>query len=276
MRKGFLDLRHACLLVAFLVSPTALLADDIDAFGSRERSPGTLIGTLYDIKQTPDRKPTDFRKNFRNYAGAIDAFVKDGWNEAIMNRFFRTTLPLYATQIYFPIMPSEVAPKAFGVGNIVTGSQWMVHFKGQVSPPETGRYRFAGVADNWLAVAVDGQTVLIAKRSDVGFRDIPSFMWTPERKGQRLLNGELTYGNWMDLKEGVPVDLDVAFGETLGGSSCALLLFQKEGETYEMTADGFPILTLFQLTPKNVVPPKQHSRSQSPAFCLGKPWTGIP
>jgi hypothetical protein len=202
--------------------------------------------------------------------GACNEFLKGGWNEAVMNRFFRATQPLYATQIYFPVMPSEVAPKAFGVEKIVKGYQWMVHYKGQVSPPETGRYRFAGVADNWMAVAVNGQTVLIAKRGSVVFRDIPSF----DQMGQHIIQeSKLTYGDWMDLKKGEAVDLDVAFGETTGGSSCAILLVQKEGETYEKTEKGFPILPLFQLTEKKIVPPKIGS---TPAFCLGKPWTGLP
>ena len=274
MDKRFLQtslkLAAAVLLYTLLIPPTALLADGADALGSRERSPGTLIATFYDLTQTQNRKPTNL-SSVPAYSEICSEFLKDDWNEAVMNRYFRVTQPLYATQIYFPLTPCEAVPKAFGIENIVKGYYWMVHYKGQVSPPETGRYRFAGYADNWMAVAINGQTVLIAARTSTPVT-IPSFKWTAERKGYELLNGRFTYGDWIDLKKGVPVDLDVAFGETVGGVSGAVLVVQKEGETYEKTEEGFPILPLFQLTEKMTVAPK---RGSSPAFCLGKPWTGI-
>jgi hypothetical protein len=53
------SLRLACILSTLLVPLTALLADEEDSFGSRERTPGTLIGTIYDTNQTADRRPTD-------------------------------------------------------------------------------------------------------------------------------------------------------------------------------------------------------------------------
>ena len=269
--KRFPILRHACLMAAvFLASPAALRADETEAFGSRDKSPGTLIATLYDLKQTQDRQPTHLTNN--SYAEVCSEFLKDDWNEAVLNRYFRVTQPLYATQVYFPGMLADVAPKAFGVESIVEPMRWVVHYKGQVSPPESGRYRLAGYADNWMATAINGQTVLIARRGDTDVT-IPSFQWTADRMGQQLLNGELTYGNWMDLKKGVPVDIDIAVGESAGGSFCGVLLVQKEGDAYEMSETGFPILPLFQLTPKKTIPPTLGS---TPAFSLGKPWTGLP
>jgi hypothetical protein len=274
MNKQFLQaslkLAAAVLLFILPAPPTALRASDVDAFGSKESSPGTLIATFYDIKQTQERKPTNISNDL--YAKVVCEFLENDWDESILNRYFRVTQSLYATQIYFPGMPSSVAPKAFGVEKIVEGERWLAHYKGQVSPPETGRYRFASYFDAWLTVAVNGRTVLVAPRDDIKIT-ISSFKSTPDRIGQKLISGDLIYGDWMDLKKGVPLDIDIAFGDR-GGSFTGVLLVQKEGETYEKTEKGFPILPLFQLMEKKTVAPK--SRSGTPAFCLGKPWTGIP
>jgi hypothetical protein len=42
-----------------------------------------------------------------------------------------------------PDMMAGVAPKAFGVEKTVEPNHWLIHYKGRVSPPENGRYRFA-------------------------------------------------------------------------------------------------------------------------------------
>jgi hypothetical protein len=43
----------------------------------------------------------------------------------------------------------------------VQPSNWIIHYKGQVSPPSAGTYRFWGTADDLIAVAVNGKTELV-------------------------------------------------------------------------------------------------------------------
>lgn len=144
-------------------------------------------------------------------------------------------------------MPAR-APKAFEMEKVIKPAVWVVYYKGQVSPPEDGNYRFVAYADDVVVVAVNGKTVLVGGRPDAT-KNLK--MWTPPEQGPRIgaANGNLLYGDWITLKKDEPVDLDVLVGERPGGSFCAFLLYEKQGEEYPKTASGVPKLPLFQLAP---------------------------
>ena len=58
---------------------------------------------------------------------------------------------------------------------------------------------------------------------------------------------EARYGDWIELKAGQPVDIDILVGERPGGVFYGVLLYQKRGETYGVDHEGRPILPLFQV-----------------------------
>ncbi|MEZ0294992.1 MAG: hypothetical protein ACAI35_00905 [Candidatus Methylacidiphilales bacterium] len=214
-------------------------------FGSEEESEFALVGIIYDLKQTQKREPTRMDAG-RGYTSVVEEFMEKGWAESVLNKYFRCARPLYTTQIYIPSMGAGEAPKAFGLEKVIKPSQWIAHYKGQVSPPEPGTYRFVGYADDMLAVAVNEKTVLFGSRFDVK-------MWkSTEKPGARAGNGFLTYGDWITIKKDEIIDLDVLVGERPGGTFNAFLLYQKQGETYSQDSQGFPILPLFQLAPFNM------------------------
>jgi len=238
-----------CLIaVACLFCGSAFLGaqNATQAFGVKERSDASLIGILYDLKQTQDRAKTGINVNL--YSQVIDEFLAKKLDDSVLDRFYRVTQPLYATQFYIPIMNAKEAPKAFGAEKTVSPSMWLIHYKGQVVPPETGRFRFVGYADDWLAVAVNGETALVAPRDDV---KLTQTLWkSPEKAGMEAGNGNLKVGDWIDFKKGVPFDIDIVLGERPGGNFGAFLMIEKEGGVYEMTPDGkFPILPIFQVAP---------------------------
>lgn len=247
--------RFLLVVLAFLAAAAAR-AEEGDFFGRKERgSDAGLVGIIYDLKQTQQRKQTGMHPSV--FPEVFQEFLDKGWDEAVLNRYFRSARQLYTTQIFIPLMNANAAPKAFGVEKVMKPQTWVAHYKGQVSPPEDGTYRFVGYADDIMAVAVDGKTVMVGGRFDVK-------PWSPRSRDLgEASNGRLAYGEWMELKKDKPVDLDIILGENPGAEFCAFLLYQKQGEEYAKTPEGFPILPVFQLAPVTI---PTFTRRDAPKF----------
>jgi hypothetical protein len=120
---------------------------------------------------------------------------------------------------------------------------WMAWYQGKVMPPQPGRYRFWGYADNHLLVAINGDPVFEGSRHnsfktlDIPRTDNPSWPCLIARAG-------FASGPWIELN-GDPVDLDILFGEAGGNTTSGLLLVEREGDTYEETFWGQPKWPLF-------------------------------
>jgi hypothetical protein len=221
-----------------------ILAAEEDVFGKQRNSEAALIGTIYDLKQTQQRQPSGYVRS--DYSRIVEEFLNRDWDESLLNRYFRSGRALYTTQIFVPMMGSGNAPKAFGVEKLIQPSAWLIHYKGQVSPPEDGIYRFVGGADDVIAAAVNGKTVLVSFYWGKNHAN-----WQPENP-KSLIAGQhcrMIAGDWMTLKKDQPIDLDVLIGEWPGGQFQALLLYQKQGQNYPTDEKGNPILPIFQLAP---------------------------
>jgi len=235
----------ALLYLIFSVFISRLPAQDTggSVFGQKDNTVAGLIGIMYDLKQNQKRQPTGVDPV--QYPSIIEEFLKKNWDESVLNRYFRAARPLYTTQIFIPLMSADDAPKAFDVDKVMKPSVWVVHYKGQVSPPEDGNYRFIAYADDVIAVGINGKTVCVGPH-----RASPLRVWTsPEKKkAGKAGNGELTYGEWITLKKDEPIDLDVMVGERPGGQFCAFLLYEKQGTDYPREGEviRYPI---FQLAP---------------------------
>ncbi len=217
---GALSSSLLALSFAALLAATAARAQDA-AFGSADKQgQAALIGILYDLKQTQQREPT--KETERTYRTVIAEFLQSNWDEDILNRYFRVTRPVYTTQIFIPTINADQAPKAFGVSDVVKPRMWVVHYKGQVAPPEGGVYRFSGNADDIIAVSINNRTVLVAGRPDCL---PPKSVWHSSVPDER----ETSFGDWISLKAGEVVDFDVIIGERPGGQFRALLWIEKEG-----------------------------------------------
>jgi len=256
-----------CLLV---LATLCRVVAQTEAFGVKEGSEAALIGILYDLKQTQDRKKTAV--NTSTYSNVVDNFLSRNWDEAVLNEYYRVSRPLYTTQIYIPLMNAGSAPKAFEAEKTVEPSRWLIHYKGQVTAPEAGRYRFVGYADDWLAVAINNKTVLVSNRADL---KLTKTNWnSTEKDGMTASNGRLRFGDWIDFKKDESVDIDIAVGERPGGQFSAFLLVQKEGEVYEKSpVGGQPILPIFQLVPKDT--PEVPVRMGPPFAKNSKPWKAL-
>lgn len=251
-----------CFILCAWVSSLTASEVDQDVFGKQERDGGALIGILYDFKQTQQRQSTS--ETSHSYLKILARFIDQGWDEGVLNRYFRATRPLYTTQIWMPSVRAERAPQAFGVGDVVRGTMWVVHYKGQVSPPEDGTYRFVGLADNVLCVAVNGQTCLV---SYIRESKIPSTLWQEQGSSDAWMptkREKAANGIWLNLKKNETVDLDILVGERPGGSFYAWLMVEQQGKTYVKDEDGRRRIPPFQL----------QSNELSRTFSGAPTWTG--
>ncbi|MES2921360.1 MAG: PA14 domain-containing protein [Verrucomicrobiota bacterium] len=221
-------------------------ADKRDSmFGSSKRTAGALIGILYDFKQDQKRQKTPIDKD--TFERAVARFVDSGYDEGLLNIYYRVPRALYTTQLQIPTITADSAPKAFGVEKTVEPQKWMVHYKGQIAAPEDGAYRFLGDADDFVVVAINGKTVLVAEMPGTPM----GVKWFAKEGAP---NRYQAAGDWINFRAGDPVDIDIVTGESPGGQYRCMLAVQKRGG---------PVLP-FQLSVSKETP------------AGARPWRGIP
>jgi len=210
-------------------------------FGVLTGSANQLAGYLYDFKQTPNHEPTGLSS--AQYHQSLMKFVADDWDPRDLEGYYKSAKPLYTSAILIPVMDAQLGPTAFGLGNEVKPSRWIIWYKGTVTPPAPGRYQFAGICDDILLVRIDGRTVLDGSLSPVDKKPF-NLPWL-EAPGQAYR--PLRLGEEFTFSPGESKDIDVIIGEQPGGKFYAALFALKVGETYPNDAKGQPELPLFQI-----------------------------
>lgn len=260
----FLRLIFVITLLTFGLGIASAQSADASVFGKQEASEAALIGFLYDLKQTQQHKPTTM--SLHDYNQVVDEFLSKNWDESVLNRYYRGTRGLYTTQIFIPLMDASGGPRAIGEEKLIKPSFWLIHYKGQVAAPSDGAWRFWGYGGEICSVAVNGKTVLVANHSYV---KTPRTAWrSKEPPGQPAGSGQLVAGDWIQLKAGQIIDLDILIGERGGGSFDSFLLIEKQGQSYG-TAGPHPLFPVFQLAPYATPAPK--SPKAAPQFAPNGP-----
>jgi hypothetical protein len=238
-------------------------------FGFKEsRGGGSLVGNFYDLKQTRNGQPSKLDE--KNYPNELSKFV-NGWNEATFANYFVGPNPLYTTQIFIPKINANQGPTAFNLAGRVQPKMWVVHYKGNVIPTETGTFRFVGMADDVLVVRFAGKVVLDCGSTNpsghapqkfyasAGLQMKPDMPWY---KG-------LGVGDPVQVTGGQSYPMEVLIGEWPGGDFKAWLMIEKDGVSYEKDAKGNPLLPIFRLAEGQ----PQAGGSEAPAFAkLGPIW----
>ena len=122
---------------------------------------------------------------------------------------------------------------------------WLAWYFGYVKPPQKGRYRFWGYADNHLLVAIDGKPVFEGSRSDSSFRhslqvkrnNHPSFPCLNALAG-------FSSGVWFEAGD-QPLKIDLLFGESCMLQTSGILLIEYQDQSYPTTYWGQPMWDLF-------------------------------
>lgn len=266
-------------------------------FGFREAVPGgSLRGYLYDLKQNRDRHPNPvLQKLLATMQGIapydelmkkeLGGFIQSNWNPTYLtSKFYRSPTALYTTRIFVPDTPADEAPKAYSAEKTVQPKCWIAHYRGRVSPPVTGTYRFVGGADDVMIVRIDGRLVL-----DAGIAAVSNFKTDRPQKpnyqydfkpanamGVPYLNqrrGGFVVGSRMELRAGLFYDLDIVIGESPGGFFFANLLIEQEGVSYEKDGKGNPILPVFRVAD---TPPPAGDLRMPPHQKAGPVWRVLP
>jgi len=275
---------RAMVIAADLPSPTAIplpdvtvsepslrFGDDLDfgqgwadnafigggggGFGSTSSASGGLQGFLYDLKQDAQRKPRQYR------AGVMDDFSqpliraqRSGFSQSELAKHFRSPVPLYLTRVAIPKISADRGPELFGAQDYVAPIGWFAHYHGTVIAPRNGEYRFVGLADDYLMVAINGTVRLHASLPNL--RAAVSDGWEmPEQPGvypapETSRNSRpLIFGDWITLRAGEEIKIDIALGERPGGVMSAILFIEEKGVEYREASNGRPILPLFTTAP---------------------------
>jgi len=237
-----------------------------------------LAGTFYDLKQTPDRKPTGIGTNpgkvpyhDTQYEEVVKHFVRGGFSPQSLEHYFQGSVPIYAQQIFVPGIKADDGPKAFGLEKDVRPSRWIVVYRGKVIAPDSGSYRFVGWADDVIVVrfnhnlVLDGSFANVSdwKRKKVYHYDFPH---------RGFAYAGFVVGDAVSVTKGEAYDIEVMIGESPGGDFFAQLLMEKVGEKYDKDKAGNPILPVFRVA--NVpTPDTSKSNGSVPTAPNGPVWT---
>ena len=200
----------------------------VSLFGMKGSSLGAsgLIGTLYDLKQTADRKPTSAapaNTGIAPYRTSVREFLESGWSAGRLQRFFKSPDKLVSGQLFITGRSADDAPKAFEVEKLMKPSRWVVHYRCYVEMPSSMPFRFVGSGDDFLIVRWnrkialdDGYETYLAgggNYKDFGVKVTQEFMVDRRPGGLHRLKA----GPWIQVTKGTKVPVEVLIGETPGG-----------------------------------------------------------
>ncbi|MEY2750478.1 MAG: hypothetical protein RLZZ550_449 [Verrucomicrobiota bacterium] len=233
----------------------------VGAFGASFKRPNALEGTLYDLKFSPSGKALggDAPARIAQIQKAFETMDR-GWTGAkamLDARYRQAELKLYASNIFIPPRNAAEATKAFECEKEIQAPGWLAYYEGNFSPPVTGKYRFVGLGDDIMVVAVGGKTVLStfwpnSKLNVTRFEPdwLPKDAKKTDGAGLRFPphGGGRYAGEWLELRKGQAYRIQITFGESYGGLFSAALLIEQQGVSYP-TAGRDTQLPIFMLEP---------------------------
>jgi hypothetical protein len=179
------------------------------------------------------------------YDAALVRLVRGGLSDSYLNQYFRGQNLLYSKQIYIPRISAEEAPKAFNLSDQVKGRRWVIIYRGKVTPPVSGRFRFAGFSDDILVVRFNGKIVLDAGLAGTTGNKAREKDFYQNEGMPKVFH--TYFGDTFTVKAGSAYSIEVMIGERPGGHFSAALLLEKIGVDYEKDGNGAPKLPIFKL-----------------------------
>ena len=220
--------------------------EKVNLFGNTQSVGNDFVGTFYDFNRDRAGKPTALAPD--NMFEMVRKFMLSGWKPSVFSNVYRAPMKLYTTHFCIPTDHSTLGPAAFGQPETSSWS-WLVHYKGQLVYPEDIKIRFWGQGDDYMIVRVDGKVKLIAcwpTSAEPYYTSIWQSSSADSRK-YALGNNLSVVGDWIELKAGVPKEMEVLIGEGSGGLFEALLTVEVDGEDYPKNPFwGGPKLPIFK------------------------------
>ena len=271
-------------------------------FGLQEANSIGLAGTLYDLKQTHDLKPSEMTVG--EMREKLKDIAKRGFKPRDFSKYYKAPTTLYQTKFLIPSMPADKAPADFSVEKYVQPKQWFVVYRGNVQAPKSGRFRFVGAGDDVLMVRFNNRLVFDYgytmaatggggsvvsqenydedKNSDAirNFKRL-SPMPVPSETYKYPTNGRinkdiggLAVGPEFQVTAGSTYPIEILISEIPGGIFSTSLLIQEEGVTYQKDAAGLPVLPLFRLD--HSLPDPEMKGEAPPYDPNGPVWKFVP
>jgi hypothetical protein len=234
----------------------------LTAFGFKGAGGGGLRGHFYDLKQTPDRKPTGIKQDGVRETPSNQAhrkfmsdFFSQNWDEKLLQNYYQARDSVVTYQVFIPLIRAEAAPAAFGVEKEVKPSHWIILYKGTVTAPKDGSFRFLGSADDTLAVRFDGKNVLLDSHyHNVSCADLFADPTAPSRREMGL-----SFGKWVQVERGKSYPIEILISEVPGGVFQACLMIEERGMSYPKRTSplyaGKPAYPVFQTKKGIPIPP---------------------
>lgn len=230
-------------------------------FGSPAKISGTLGGFFYDFKQDEDGKPVrNYERDVTgNYIKNVKKFQRRRWSADALSDYYKGERELFVRYIAIPFSKATEGPRYFGVANKVKPRGWVVHYSGKVIAPRDGKFRFAGLGDDYLSVAINGRPHLIAPwhnlrsslvdnraNSDAERDDSVKHAGPFGANDAERMRNHLIYGRWFNASAGEEMQIDIAIGENPGGMLGYILLIEEKGVEYKkQRKGGAPVLPPF-------------------------------
>ncbi len=204
--------------------------------------PGYMIGEMFDFKRDADGNEIAGWHAGMYWEQARKLINGGKFGVEAEKHVYKVPATVALNKIWVPTQSAENGPKAFAVADKMKPRGWMAHYSATLIPKETGRFRFIGDFDDFMACLVNGKTVLEANWGNCGEHASAVTGWkSPEGKSPYGID---VIGDWFDLKKGQPVRVDICLGERPGGLIGGRLMVEREGATYEMDGKR-PIWPLF-------------------------------
>ena len=213
-------------------------------------------------------RPSHFTIWTDNQTKLFSEFFTSGWDEKLLERFYRAKDSVTAFQVLVPGMASTMGPKSFGVEKeIPYARHWMVLYKGTVTAPKDGTFRFLGRADDMIAVRFNNQNIFVDTIQSFDKPTMTSFSPPVSQKKEQL---GVSYGKWFSVSAGTAYPIEVAIAEMPGGYFTAQLYIEDKNPATPYPHRTFPgaenylAYPVFQLK-KDFALPKREAEVSPPA-----------
>ncbi len=185
----------------------------MQVFGGDVDEQSALIGRFYDLKQ-PIREGAK-AVHREGVVQKIREFDGKKWDQSVFADYYSPDVRLYAPYFYLPRCRAAYGPEAFQChaeqgARTVAPSGWVVVYRGVVTAPETGFFRFVGMGDDTLMVRFDNKLVLesgwsIPTKGDMVLGTKPSYQQElTTNKNKRAFYQYKQTPHWNTVLGGIP------------------------------------------------------------------------
>lgn len=177
----------------------------------------------------------------------MNRLQRSKFSPSTLGKYYRAPQDLYLRYVAIPYSKASEGPKFFNAEKEVKPTGWIAHYRGRVTAPKDGTFRFVGAADDYLSVMVNRRFQLVAAWPGI-YEEVlvrtANDRRPPVRKspfGKTPLN----YGDWFKVSKGEELDVAITLGERPGGWVGFLLMIEEKGAEYRKAKDGGPLLPPF-------------------------------